>query len=115
MATNRFSALHIQEPTESPPTDTFSSETQKRHPESEPAISASVDEEIVLEDDSMTNKYEAIREAFAFIRVSTETQAFITDMDTDIMRRISTTCESDWSSIGQTQLKGKCHSHLPRG
>ncbi|KAF4482538.1 putative amidohydrolase YtcJ [Colletotrichum fructicola Nara gc5] len=68
VAANRFSALHIQEATESPLTDTFPPETQKRHPESGPAISASVDEEIVLEDDSIMKKYEAIREAFAFIR-----------------------------------------------
>ncbi|KAI8252191.1 Protein SDA1 [Colletotrichum sp. SAR 10_77] len=71
VATNRFSALGIQEPTESSPIDTFLPETQKKHsetPDDKSATSASEDGDIILEDDSIMIRYKAMCEAIAFIR-----------------------------------------------
>ncbi|KAF4820532.1 hypothetical protein CGCSCA5_v003802 [Colletotrichum siamense] len=70
VATNRFSTLGIQEPTESSSIDTFLPETQKKHPdtpEDEAATPVSVDGDIVLEDDSIMIRYKSMCEAMTFI------------------------------------------------
>ncbi|KAH0426126.1 hypothetical protein CcaCcLH18_10536 [Colletotrichum camelliae] len=87
VATNRFSALGIQEPTELSSIDTFLPDTQKQHPEApedEPAVPASVDGDIVLEDDSIMIKYEAMCEGIRFFcvfyRFRTRVEQYWTDV-----------------------------------